>query len=308
MPLALAAHGGAWNIPDDAVLAHAIGLETVLRRGWEALAAGTSAVDVVELMVRALEDDPAFNAGRGAHLNQAGQVELDASIMEGSGLRAGAVAAIQGVRHPISVARKVMDASPHVLLVGAGARRFARQQGAELCSTSELLVGRELDRYRRVRGGERTLVELEFRGAAEPPHGTVGAVALDHLGRVAAATSSGGTQDKTPGRVGDTPVIGAGTYADDRTGAASSTGWGESILRVVLAKGAVDRMASGATPAAAGRAALVALRRIQGMGGLILLDRQGRAAAVFNTPRMARGTATEGGGIRVLVDAPEHRR
>jgi beta-aspartyl-peptidase (threonine type) len=299
---ALAVHGGAWNIPDAAVEAHAEGVTLALEYGWTELLRGASALDVVEAVVRILEDDPTFNAGTGAHLNREGRVELDASIMEGTKLRAGAVGAVEGIRHPVSVARRVMERSEHVLLVGAGARRFAREQRCELCRTRDLLVGRELDRYLRIRRGERKLVDLEFRKSKEPPHGTVGAVALDRKGRLAAATSTGGTQDKAAGRVGDTPIVGAGTYADDRAGAASSTGYGEAILRVVLAKTGVDRMARGGSPAVAGRAAIQELARVRGHGGLILVDRSGRAAAAFNSPRMARGIATAR-GLRVEVGA-----
>ena len=311
MPIALAVHGGAWNIPDDAVRAHTEGITGVLEKAWDALRSGSNALDTVELAVRLLEDDPTFNAGRGSHLNGAGRVELDASIMDGSRLEAGAVAAVEGVRHPVSLARRVMEDSPHVFLVGKGAKTFAKLVGAELCRTRDLLMGRELERYLRIRRGERNLVELEFRSgkkAPEGPLGTVGAVAVDRKRRVAAATSTGGTQDKAPGRAGDTGVIGAGTYADNRVGAVSCTGWGESILRVVLAKTTVDHMAGGATPARAGRSALAAVRRVNGMAGLIMVDRHGRAGAVFNTPRMARGLATERGGPRVLVGSVVHRR
>ncbi len=302
MPLVLAIHGGAWNIPDDMVEAHAEGIDRAIRRVWQEMGQGMRALDAVELAVRLLEDDTTFNAGRGSRLNRDYRVELDASIMDGTHLDAGAVAAVEGVRHPVSVARLVMERSPHVMLAGDGARRFAREQGAEMCRTRDLLVGRELVRYVRVRRGERDLVDYEFRAKRRnAPSDTVGAVALDRRGQVAAATSTGGTQDKSHGRVGDSPVIGAGTYADGRSGAASSTGWGEGILRVVLAKAAVDRMAAGAEPAAAGRSALASLRRVRGTGGLILVDRRGRAAAVFNTPRMARAIASETGGIRVRV-------
>lgn len=304
MSLALAVHGGAWNIPDEDVEANRRGIEAALVRGWRALCRGARAVDVVETVVRDLEDDPTFNAGHGSHLNAAGRLELDASIMEGTTLRAGAVAAIDRVRNPVSVARLVMDRSPHVLLVGEGARRFATQNGAALCRNLDLLVGRERDRYRRVRRGERDLVDHEFHPR---PHGTVGAVARDRVGRLAAATSTGGTQDKAPGRVGDTPIIGAGTYADDRLGAASSTGWGESILRVVLAKSAVDALRGGGAPEIAARRALAALRRIEGRGGLILVDRRGRVAALFNTPRMARGMATARTGLVVRVERGSRR-
>jgi beta-aspartyl-peptidase (threonine type) len=164
-------------------------------------------------------------------------------------------------------------------------------------------VGRERERYERIRAGENQLVTREFdHQPAEAPFDTVGAVACDHNGRLAAATSTGGTQDKAPGRVGDSPIIGAGTYADDRAGAASATGQGESILRVTLAKGAVDRMAAGASPGRAGRGAIDTLRRIDGKAGLIVVDRRGRAAASYNTPRMARGLATADGGLLVGVD------
>lgn len=304
MAIALAVHGGAWNIPDDVAEACRAGVRAALEQGWQALGCGRSALDVVELVVRILEDDPHFDAGRGSRLNSEGRVELDASIMEGGGLEAGAVAAIQGVRHPVSVARRVMTDSPHVMLVGEGARQFARQVGEEICRTRDLLVGREHERYLRVLAGECDLVEDEFDASPRErsPMGTVGAVALDHAGHLAAATSTGGTQHKAPGRVGDTPVIGAGTYADDRAGAASATGWGEGILRVVLCKTAVDSMAAGRAPEEAGREALATLGRVDGRAGLILVDPRGRVATVFNTPRMARGWATASDGLHVLVD------
>lgn len=301
MPIALAVHGGAWNIPDRDVEAHREGVARALHLGWDLLRRGRRSLDVVEAVVRALEDDPTFNAGVGSHLNSEGRVELDASIMEGTGMRVGAVAAVEGVRHPVSVARLVLAHSPHVLLAGRGARLFARRNGAELCRTSTLLVGRELERYRRVRRGERRLVTREFHD----PHGTVGAVALDNRGRVAAATSTGGTQDKAPGRVGDTPIPGAGTWADDRAGAASCTGWGESILRTTLARVSVDALRGRRSPASAGVLAIGSLARVRGHAGVILVGVDGRAAAAFNTPRMARGVATERGEPRVAVTAEE---
>jgi len=270
--------------------------------GWELLRGGAAALDVVEAVVRILEDDPTFNAGHGAHLNRAREVELDASIMEGAGLQAGAVAAVQRVKHPVSLAREVLESSPHVLLVGRGAQRFALERGFKLCRRRDLLVGRELERFLRIRDGETELIAHEFDGdPIEVEFGTVGAVACDGGGHVAAATSTGGTQDKAPGRVGDTPIIGAGTYADDRSGAVSATGWGESILRLTLAKAAADRMAGGMSPGRAGRAAVNTLQRVRGKAGLILVDRHGRAAAVFNTPRMARGLATSDKGLLVGV-------
>jgi beta-aspartyl-peptidase (threonine type) len=307
VPKALVVHGGAWNIPDSAVEPSREGVRIALTTGWNALSQGASALDVVEMVVRALEDDPNFDAGRGSRLTREGRVELDASIMVGTNLEAGAVAAIQKVRHPISVARMVMERSEHVMLVGDGARDFAEEEGAELCRTRDLLLGREYDRYMRVLAGELDLVNLEF-DAGRPdvgPEGTVGAVALDVNGRIVAGTSTGGTQHKHPGRVGDTPIIGAGTYADDAVGGGSATGWGEGILRVALTKGAVDNMAEGLDPREAGERALKSLKRVKGRAGLILLDRHGRVATVFNTPRMVRGWATENEGPRVAVEPSE---
>ena len=308
MSRALAVHGGAWNVPDGDVEAHRVGVSVALKDGWERLQAGESALDVVEATVRILEGDPTFNAGYGAHLNQARGVELDASIMEGELLRAGAAAAVSRVRNPISLARRVLEDSPHVLLVGRGAQAFARDRGIALCRNRDLLAGKELDRFLRVRAGEQELVAKEFRDQSLPAEmSTVGAVACDAQGHVAAATSTGGTQDKAPGRVGDSAIIGAGTYADDRRGAASATGWGEGIMRVALAKTAVDKLGGKLPPGRAGRLALDRLERVEGPGGLILVDRMGRAAAVFNTPRMARGLATERVGLNVGVGARMRR-
>jgi beta-aspartyl-peptidase (threonine type) len=302
VPCALAVHGGAWNVPDGDVEPHREGIIEALKPGWDLLRSGCSALEVVERAVCTLEDNPTFNAGHGAHLNQAREVQLDASIMEGGKLEAGAVAAVQCVRHPVSLARMVLELSPHVLMVGDGAHRFASDHGMELCRQRDLLVGRELDRYLRVRDGEDDLVIREFDDDPLGTHfGTVGAVACDCSGHVAAATSTGGTQDKLPGRVGDSAVIGAGTYADDRAGAVSSTGWGEGILRMTLAKAGIDRMASGMSPGRAGQTSIRTLDRIQGKAGLILVDRLGHASAVFNTPRMARGIATQDRGLLVGV-------
>lgn len=318
MPKALIVHGGAWNLPDSFVEPSLEGVRVATAAGWELLRQGRSALDAVEAVLRILEDDPHFDAGRGSRLNRDGRVELDASIMEGEHLRAGAVAAIQGVRHPVSVARLVMERTPHVMLAGQGARRFAASAGAELCSVDDLLVGRELERYRRVRAGDASLVDDEFggrrgnagdRGAGDGendrPMGTVGAVALDESGLLAAGTSTGGVQDKLAGRVGDTPVIGAGTYADNLAGAGSATGWGEGILRVSLTKAAVDLLGEGRSPREAGKAALALLDRVDGKAGLILMDPRGGVAAVFNTPRMTRAWVAPDGTIEARVEPTE---
>lgn len=302
MSIALAVHGGAWNLPDDQVPAAENGIGAALESGWELLRGGARALDVVERVVTILEEDPTFNAGRGSHLNRLGRVELDASIMEGDGLEAGAVAAVEKVRNPIRLARKVMEESPHVLLVGQGAALFAREQGVPQCRARDLLVGEARERYLRIRAGETHLVDEEFAPPSDDPHmGTVGAVARDRFGLVVAGTSTGGTLDKYPGRVGDSPLIGAGTYADSRLGGASCTGWGEGILRVVMAKTALDRVAAGQDLVTAGASVLADLERIGGHAGLILLDAAGRVAALFNTPRMVRGLACEQHGPRIGV-------
>ena len=309
MDLALAVHGGAWNIPEPDVEASVAGLGRALRSGWQLLRDGAPAVDVVERVVVMLEDDPVFNAGTGAHLNARGHVELDAAIMDGIDLRAGAVAAVQRIRNPVSLARKVMDVSPHILLVGSGARAFAREHGVPSCRTRDLLVGRARETYERIRAGDRRPIETEFT-ASEPgaEHmGTVGAVARDGSGALAAATSTGGTLGKVPGRVGDSPLIGVGTYADARYGAISCTGHGESIMRTVLAKTVIDRIAAGEDAEAVGERAVQQLGRVGGRAGAILVARRGRPIAFYNTPRMARGLADTGGGLRVGVDAELHR-
>ena len=228
MSYALAVHGGAWNIPDAWVTPSLDGMRDALVAGREVLEAEGSALDAVEAAVRSLELDPHFDAGVGSRLTRAGEVELDASIMDGRTLDGGAVAAITRLRHPISVARRVMDSSEHLLLVGDGADQFADEQQFERCTTLDLIVGEERDRYERIRRGEKQLIREEFSPHGHGgPMGTVGAVARDVAGHLAAATSTGGTQDKRPGRVGDSPILGAGTWADDKLGAASSTGWGE---------------------------------------------------------------------------------
>ena len=304
MAIGLGVHGGAWNLPDADVEAHLRGIAAALRPGWLKLRDGAPALDVVEQAVRSLEKDPSFNAGCGARLTQSGCVQLDASIMDGMDLAAGAVAAVERIRHPVTLARRIMEASPHVFLVAEGAEDFARSQGIERCRTRDLLVGRERQRYLAIRAGNQSLIDQEFALESDVDEmGTVGAVARDQDGHVAAATSTGGTQDKADGRVGDSAVIGAGTYADDEAGAVSCTGWGEGILRLTLGRWVIDRLLAGDDPAPVGSSALESLRRLDAHAGLILVDRHGCVHAVFNTPRMARGIATEADGLQVGVDA-----
>jgi isoaspartyl peptidase/L-asparaginase-like protein (Ntn-hydrolase superfamily) len=250
------------------------GLERALDAGYEVLARGGASVDAVSASVVALEDDPLFNAGRGAVYNAAGKHELDASIMDGGTLRAGAVAAVSRIRNPVLAARAVMEKSPHVLLVGKGADQFARQHGLPLVRNT----------YFNTQERKKAL-----RKGLQRQHGTVGAVALDRRGDLAAATSTGGYTGKLPGRVGDSPLIGAGTYADNSSCAVSGTGWGEAFIRIALAHEVSARMRHrGEDVVQASKAALKSLARMKGDGGLIALDRRGNIAMPFNSGGMLR--------------------
>lgn len=286
MSAALIVHGGAWAIPDAELADHLAGCRRALAAGWRVLEAGGPALDAVEAAVRVMEDDPAFDAGRGSVLNADGVVELDAALMDGRSLRSGAVAAVRRVAAPISLARRVLE-SDTAMLVGDGAERFAQAAGLPLCDPRELVVERELRRWEQLRAQGGPRVRDAF-GDLPQPGDTVGAVALDRGGHLAAGSSTGGTAGKPPGRVGDSPLVGCGLYADDLSGAATCTGWGESIIRVALAKSAADLLGQGLEPQEAARRAVELLaRRAQGLGGVILLDRRGRAGLAFNTPRMA---------------------
>ncbi len=280
----LIVHGGAWNIPDSLARAHADGVKAAVEQVYPRLKAGLSALDAVEEAVRILEANPTFDAGRGAFLNAAGEIELDALIMDGKSLRFGAVAAVQGILHPVSLARRLMEHSEHRFLVAHGAQAFARDQGFRLVDTHALITEREREYFERIRGNPNFTTRKPF----EPhPRDTVGAVALDRAGNLAAATSTGGTPRKLPGRVGDSPLVGAGGYADNSLGAASATGWGESIMSVLLSKTASDLLRTHAALQAARLAVQYLKRRVNGLGGVILLSPQGDYGLWHNTPRMA---------------------
>lgn len=273
---ALILHGGAGAAPEETEQ-HRVGCRQALLAGWALLAEGGSAVDAVEVAVRAMESNPLFNAGYGGVLTSAGTVELDASIMEGGRLRAGAVGAVSGVRHPIALARLLLEEDRHVLLVGEGALAFARERGSPLCRPEELITERQ---RKRLEAWRRRPVEM---GAG----GTVGAVAIDRHGVVAAATSTGGMVGKSPGRVGDSALIGCGTYADNRLGGASATGNGEAIIRAVLAKSALEILRELDDPEVAAQVAMDVLREDgRGDGGVILLDWRGRVGYAHTTPFM----------------------
>jgi beta-aspartyl-peptidase (threonine type) len=275
-------HGGAGRFvsgPEDDAEAARAGVLAAARAGAAILRAGGAALDAVVAAVVALEDDPVFNAGTGSALNADGEVEMDAALMVGDWARAGAVAGVRTVKNPILLARLVMERTPHVLLAGAGADAFAREQAVPAVAAASLVTPTAR------RAWERGAVTT---AAPTAKHGTVGAVALDGAQRLAAATSTGGTARKHAGRIGDSPLIGCGTYASDGIGAVSCTGLGEAIIRAVLGKSAVDLLATGEPPMAAAAHAVSLLARLGGDGGLILVDGRGRLGWAFNTDRMAR--------------------
>jgi beta-aspartyl-peptidase (threonine type) len=304
------------DLTAEAERAYRAALERALDAGVAVLDGGGSALAAVESAVVALEDDPLFNAGRGAVFAADGRHELDASIMDGRTRAAGAVAGVRRVRNPIRLARLVMERSAHVLLVGEGAESFAREQGVELVDPGWFSTARrraQLAATKRELGedvptrSEDTAVDQELADAGPDDRtvGTVGAVALDADGHLAAATSTGGLTNKRPGRVGDSPVIGAGTYADDRACAVSVTGTGELFLRAVVAYDVAARMRyAGQTLADAARAAImdsVASLGGLGGGGLIAVDGQGAVAMPFSTEGMYRGRVVAGGTRRVDI-------
>jgi len=291
--ISLIVHGGAWDIPDPLVDAHRAGCAAALKIGWDLLARGGSAVDAVEQAIRHLEDDEAFDAGRGSHLNAIGQVELDASIMNGTTLHCGAVAAVHSIRNPVSLARKILEESEHILLVGDGAERFAAQHGLPICNPRELIAAREEKLWESAQQNGRFASKDAFRGNGGSSD-TVGAVALDRDGTICVGTSTGGTLNKYPGRVGDSPLIGCGSYADSAIGGVSTTGWGEAMIRVVMAKTVIDMMEAngGKAQAAADQGIELLRRKADGYGGVIVLNALGECGVAFNTPRMARAYIT----------------
>jgi L-asparaginase / beta-aspartyl-peptidase len=279
-------HGGA-GAAVDAVAEFRPGIRAAVVAGWTVLAAGGRALDAVEAAVRSLEDHERFNAGRGSVLTEDGTVQMDASIMEGDRLACGAVAAVSRVANPVTLARRVLDDGRHVLLVGEGAHAFARAAGVPDCDPSSLITERQ---QRRLTDHLRGRIRAAERGAAR---GTVGATALDRHGTVAAATSTGGTLGKRPGRVGDSALIGCGTYADSSLGGASCTGDGEAIIRVVLARRALDYLKEADDPDYAAKVAVdLLVEEGRGEGGLILVDWRGRIGYAHSTPLMPVGWMT----------------
>lgn len=280
MRVAIIVHGGAGpSRSDEAPASAEEGCRRAARIGHELLRRGGSALEAVEAAVAALEDDPQFNAGTGSCLNVDGDIEMDASVMDGEALRAGAVALVRGVRNPVRLARAVMEQSPHLFLAGPRAVQLAKDLGLELMDEAALATPRARARWAEAKAA---------RDAAHPSGGTVGAVALDAAGHTASATSTGGMSMKWAGRIGDSPLIGAGTYADDAGGAASATGHGEAIIRVCLTRVVVDALRAGASAQQAALHGIQEVERVRGEAGVITVDRHGRVGAAFNSERMSR--------------------
>ncbi len=297
---AIAIHGGAGTIlkshltPEQDAL-YRERLTRALETGYALLECGSTSLDAVEAVVQLLEDDSLFNAGKGAVFNSDGKVELDASIMDGKTLKAGAVAALHHVKNPICLARAVMENSEHVFLIGEGAEAFAKAHQIELVDESYFFTEARWQSLQKAKSKE-SLTEKE-------KHGTVGAVALDQFGNLAAATSTGGMTNKKFGRVGDSPIIGAGTYADNETCAVSATGHGEYFIRAVVAHdiAALMRYKNLSVQAAAEEVVMRKLTKLGGTGGVIAIDRNGNIAMPFNTEGMYRGYKVQGGKTFVAI-------
>ena len=298
MPIAIVVHGGAGKKPAGPPEAFQDGCKEATRIGWRVLQEGGSALDAVEAAVRSLEDNPLYNAGTGASLNADGNIQLDAGIMEGHTLSVGAAANVELIKNPISLARKVMESS-HVLLVGQGAQEFAQEQGISLCRVEDLLTEARYNQWKEKQASaapkdEPRYHRYEVIPRSEEEHGTVGAAALDTSGILAAGTSTGGTFNKYPGRVGDSPLVGCGFYADDNA-AISCTGHGEDFIRLLIAKRAADFVASGAAARDAAQAAIAVLgARATGLGGLIVVDRLGNIGFAWNSEHMSYAYMSEG--------------
>ncbi len=301
---ALVVHGGAGDyrkVPQDQIRAKRAAMTEAIKAGYNILAKSGTSLDAVEATIRVLENSGAFDAGRGAYYTRDGVPELDSAIMDGGTLKAGAVAAVQHIANPISLARLVMEKTPHVLLVGEGAEEFAKSQGVPLQSPYYFFNPREWERYQKLKatnGKSDALVapSTEMRG-------TVGVVALDQAGNLAAGTSTGGTTWKMPGRVGDSPLIGAGTYANNDGCAISATGVGEFFMRNVVAADICSRVRYLHVPIeqAANDVVMKELVAQKGEGGIIGLDRQGHVAMVFNTNGMMRGVVRADGKFVINV-------
>jgi beta-aspartyl-peptidase (threonine type) len=308
--IGLAIHGGAGTIERSKMTPekereYRAGLERALTAGNEILKRGGSSLDATEAAVRVLEDDQHFNAGRGSVFTSAGTNEMDAAIMDGKTLKAGAVGSVQHIKNPIGLARLVMEKSPHVMLDCAGAEAFANENGIELVDQKYFFTQERWDALQKMKGAEKNRASGDGKSfiiTDQDRHGTVGAVALDKDGNLAAATSTGGTTNKLPGRIGDTPIIGAGTFASNQTCAVSCTGDGEYFIRAAAAHEVSALMKyRGMKLQGAAQAALDVVKELGGTGGLIAIDRNGDIALPFNTNGMYRGYVDPNGKCVVEI-------
>jgi len=305
-PFSLAIHGGAGTIDRGSMTPekekeYRRGLEQSMKTGAAILKEGGSSLDAVEACVRILEDNPLFNAGRGAVFTSAGTNEMDAAIMDGKTLKAGSVVSLKHIRNPIRLARLIMEKSPHVMMSGQGAEAFARENGIQLVDPKYFFTQERWDALQRVKkappkNGEKSAV------SDQDHHGTVGAVAMDGHGNLAAATSTCGTTNKLPGRVGDSPIIGAGTYANNATCAVSATGDGEYFIRATVAHEVSALIENkGMSVRDAAEAALAKVAQLGGTGGMIAMDRSGNVAMPFNTSGMYRGLMNRDGTFQIDI-------
>jgi len=312
-PIRLIIHGGAGNIkrdrlPPEREQAFVQVLTQSLRVGYKVLVQGGSSVDAVTEAIVVMEDSPLFNAGKGAVFSHEGHNELDASIMDGATLMAGSVAAVKKIRNPIRAAHAVMTKSQHVMLIGSGAENFAAEQRLEIVEPSYFYVKHRWNQLQKAISSEQIAldhdIETDSNSDCDEKHGTVGAVALDCYGNLAAGTSTGGLTNKRFGRVGDTPIIGAGTYADNRSVAVSATGTGEMFIRTAAAFHTAIQVRSQHMPIAqAADNTLSEIAAIGGEGGLIVLDTQGNYVLRFNTSGMFRGVIGNDGNAHVSIFA-----
>jgi len=308
--IGLAIHGGAGtiersNMTPEREREYRGGLHRALTAGYEILKRGGSSLDATEAAVRVLEDDPHFNAGKGSVFTSAGTNEMDAAIMDGKTLAAGAVASLKHIKNPINLARLVMEKSGHVMMDSDGAELFAKENGIELVDQKYFFTQKRWDALQKIKAAEKGRTSgagKKFLITDQDRHGTVGAVALDQNGNLAAATSTGGTTNKRPGRVGDTPVIGAGTYANNATCAVSATGDGEYFIRAGVAH-EVSALIEyrGMKLQEAAQMALDAVKKLGGAGGLIAIDKNGEIALPFNTNGMYRGYVDPNGKFVVEI-------
>lgn len=309
-------HGGAGtitrkNMSTEKEAAYVAALTKALQTGYDVLKSGKTSLDAVEATIHIMEDSPLFNAGKGAVFTHDGKNEMDAAIMDGKTMMAGAVAGVTTIKNPISAARAVMEKSEHVMMVGHGAELFAKQAGIEIVDPKYFYTKERWDGLQQAIKEDSTKSVLDHGNKKsmklgtinrDYKFGTVGAVALDKSGNLAAGTSTGGMTNKKYGRIGDSPIIGAGTYANNATAGISCTGWGEFYIRNVVAHDISAMMEyKNMSVADASRAALDKVGKMGGDGGLIALDAKGNVSMPFNTEGMYRGTVTENGKIEVLI-------